>query len=252
MVKEHKRILVIGDIHGCNVALNTMLNEVQPTLDDLIITLGDYIDRGPDSFSVLETIIKLHEQKIIIPLRGNHELFLLNGVCCTPQQNYEMASFAVEWRNNGAMTTINSYCQANSHGLPIIPQHHYHFLKNNCLDYYELDDFICVHGGVLASEPIETTISSQHPKVLYWKRTNSQTEPRHCSGKIVVCGHDVQDNGVPSFGENAICLDTGAGCGGWLSCLDLLSGDCWQTNEQGQVKKLEYGLLPYKIPEIKE
>ncbi|MGB1261098.1 MAG: metallophosphoesterase, partial [Akkermansiaceae bacterium] len=41
--------LAIGDIHGCLTSLETMLELVQPSSDDLIVTLGDYVDRGPDS-----------------------------------------------------------------------------------------------------------------------------------------------------------------------------------------------------------
>jgi serine/threonine protein phosphatase 1 len=46
---EVKRILAIGDIHGCSVALDALLEVVNPGTDDLVIMLGDYIDRGPDS-----------------------------------------------------------------------------------------------------------------------------------------------------------------------------------------------------------
>ena len=42
------RTLVIGDIHGCSTALRTLLAVVAPQPKDLIITLGDYVDRGPD------------------------------------------------------------------------------------------------------------------------------------------------------------------------------------------------------------
>jgi serine/threonine protein phosphatase 1 len=43
------RTIAIGDIHGCSVALNTLLEAVRPRQADIIVTLGDYINRGPDS-----------------------------------------------------------------------------------------------------------------------------------------------------------------------------------------------------------
>lgn len=268
MDKKNSRILVIGDIHGCATALKTLLNEVQPTPDDLVITLGDYVDRGPASYEVLEILIHLYKQGVLVPLRGNHEMLLLLNCrkcgsqawreskqhtdiqrqLCTDAQatnlelrlgKIKMAPLTPLWQNCGSETTIRSYRLANHNGRAIIPNHHFHFFDRDCVDWYELDDFIFVHGGVLSSESIEKTDIQD----LHWKRTDPFTEPRHCSGKIIVCGHSVQGNGVPSLGANALCLDTGACCGGWLSCLDLNSGKCWQANEQGKIRKHNYGPL---------
>jgi len=52
------RHLAIGDIHGCINALTTLLGLVGLRNDDTIITLGDYVDRGPDSRAVLDLIIE--------------------------------------------------------------------------------------------------------------------------------------------------------------------------------------------------
>jgi serine/threonine protein phosphatase 1 len=43
------RVLAIGDIHGCIVSLDALLEAVAPKPDDWIVTLGDYVDRGPRS-----------------------------------------------------------------------------------------------------------------------------------------------------------------------------------------------------------
>ena len=51
------RVLAIGDIHGCSKALDTILAAVQLRPDDQIITLGDCIDRGPDSMGVIERLL---------------------------------------------------------------------------------------------------------------------------------------------------------------------------------------------------
>ena len=53
------RTLVIGDIHGCSQALRTLLNAVQPGPEDVLITLGDYVDRGPDSKGVIDLLLDL-------------------------------------------------------------------------------------------------------------------------------------------------------------------------------------------------
>ena len=71
------RILAIGDIHGCSIAFDTLIASVQPQPNDKIITLGDYVDRGPDSKGVIDRLIALHETGQLTALRGNHELMML-------------------------------------------------------------------------------------------------------------------------------------------------------------------------------
>ena len=55
------RTLAIGDIHGCNAALSALLEQVQPDPADQIIFLGDYIDRGPASRAVIDTLLELRK-----------------------------------------------------------------------------------------------------------------------------------------------------------------------------------------------
>ncbi|NIN36042.1 MAG: hypothetical protein GTO60_13480, partial [Gammaproteobacteria bacterium] len=52
-----ERLLAIGDIHGCLDQLQELLRHVRPTHEDRVIFLGDYVDRGPDSASVIEFLI---------------------------------------------------------------------------------------------------------------------------------------------------------------------------------------------------
>jgi len=72
------RILAIGDIHGCTTAFDTLLAAVNLQPSDRLITLGDYIDRGPDSKVVIERLIALHDTGQLVALRGNHEQMILN------------------------------------------------------------------------------------------------------------------------------------------------------------------------------
>ena len=73
------RILAIGDIHGCAYALDALLRAVNPAPDDLVITLGDYVDRGLDSAGVLNRLIRLAQTHRLVALRGNHEEMMLNA-----------------------------------------------------------------------------------------------------------------------------------------------------------------------------
>ena len=65
------RHLAIGDIHGCIKSLTTLIDFVAPNAEDTIVTLGDYVDRGPDSRAVLDFIIELSQRHHLVALRGN-------------------------------------------------------------------------------------------------------------------------------------------------------------------------------------
>ena len=73
------RTIIIGDIHGCDQKLHALLDKVQPVSEDRLILLGDLFDRGPESWEVYQTIMKLEESygDRFILLRGNHEDYLL-------------------------------------------------------------------------------------------------------------------------------------------------------------------------------
>ena len=66
------RTIAIGDIHGCADELEQLLQLIQPTADDTLVFLGDYIDRGPDSQRVINTVIGLRETCEVVTLVGNH------------------------------------------------------------------------------------------------------------------------------------------------------------------------------------
>src|SRR5262249_47793301 len=75
------RTIAIGDIHGCPDALAALLDAVAPGREDTVVTLGDYIDRGPDSRRVLDRLIALAGRCRLVPLLGNHEEALLSALC---------------------------------------------------------------------------------------------------------------------------------------------------------------------------
>jgi len=65
------RTLAIGDVHGCRAALDRLLAVMQPTGADTVVTLGDYVNRGPDSQGVIERLIGLQRETRLIALLGS-------------------------------------------------------------------------------------------------------------------------------------------------------------------------------------
>lgn len=211
------RTLVIGDIHGCLNALETLINYVDPTPDDTLITLGDYIDRGPDSKGVIDFLTNYSGK--LITLKGNHEQMMEDA-----QHSAQEAYF---WTINGGDATMDSF---NIDSLEEIEPSYWEFIAN-CPLYHETKNHIMVHAGLDPDLPLE----EQPEDPMLWKRI-FDTEP-HISGKTLVCGHTPQRSGKPLVLEHAICIDTYPIDTGWLTCLDIDSGKFWQANQRGETRQ---------------
>jgi len=230
------RYLAIGDIHGCIRAFRELLCYVAPRSDDTVVTLGDYVDRGPDSRAVLEAVIELGASCTHVPLRGNHEIMLLEA--------RQKQSWLRPWLQNGGDATLRSYAPSpgSAGSLDDVPDSHIDFLENKLLPFYECASHFFVHANADAGVPLE----KQSDATLYWRRFGDSA--RHCSGKIMVCGHSAQRSGLPLDYGHSICIDTWAHGGGWLSCLDVDSGVIWQASETGdrrcfnrdQIESIDY------------
>jgi protein phosphatase len=73
------RVVIIGDLHGDVESLEKIINDYPPG-NWLYIGLGDYVDRGEYQVETLEKVLKLFLQGVMIPLRGNHESYVMNEV----------------------------------------------------------------------------------------------------------------------------------------------------------------------------
>ena len=115
--------------------------------------------------------------------------------------------------------------------LTDIPQAHWDFLENHLRDYYETDRHLFVHANLYPDLPLD----EQPEYVLFWEHIDEWTPP-HQSGKTMICGHTSQKTGEVLNLGHAVCIDTSACKGGWLTCLDVETGDYWQANEQGETR----------------
>lgn len=220
------RTLAIGDIHGCFIALTTLEREMTFTDEDLIITLGDYVDRGPDSKSVIDWLIARRRRRAgLVALQGNHELMMLWARLDSVSQKSWMNSFV------GGDATLHSYDTAERDARIVdVPDEHWDFIVNHAMRYHETETHIFVHASVKPELPMD----QQSDETLFWERFAPL--PLHRSGKPVICGHTAQHDGVPAQAPHGVCIDTWAHGGGWLTCLDVMTGEYGQANQRGEFR----------------
>jgi serine/threonine protein phosphatase 1 len=219
------RTLAIGDIHGCAHALDTLLEVVHLRPDDCIITLGDYVDRGPDSYGVLERLLALRQTHEVIALRGNHDQMMLDA--------RDSARIEVLWLQCGGSATRAAYLRRGDPAQPWgVPLPHWEFLETGLVDWYETETHFFVHGNVDPALPL-----AEQPRYqLLWESVDGARP--HASGKVMVCGHTAQRTGLPLHLGHAICLDTWVYGNGWLTCMEVTTGKLWQANQRGETRLL--------------
>lgn len=217
------RILTIGDIHGCSTAFDSLIAAVDLQPEDRLVTLGDYVDRGPDSKGIINRLIALHETGGLVALRGNHELMMLEA--------YKDRKYESYWQRYGGDATLASYSLSGETGkLTDVPDNHWDFLEKVCVNWHETDAHLFVHANAYPDMPL----AEQPEHILFWEPFDCPS--RHFSGKTLVCGHTSQKSGLPLNIGHAICIDTWVYGTGWLTCLDVISGRVWQANQNADVR----------------
>lgn len=216
---DSPRLIAIGDIHGCSAALATLLKLIDPKPSDTIVTLGDYVDRGPDSKGVLDQLIELSSHCNLVPLLGNHEEMMLGARGGRDDLRF--------WLNCGGISTLESY-DGETISLRKIPSSHFRFLET-CRGSFETGSHIFVHANYDPNLAIER----QDSKTRLWLSLDESLPGPHLSGKTAIVGHTPQKNHKILDLGYLKCLDTGCGHDGCLTALDLAGGRLWQVSDGG-------------------
>ena len=216
------RTIAIGDIHGCARALEALLEQIAPTADDLIIPLGDYVDRGPNSKEVIDCLLRLEPTCQLEPIFGNHEEMMM--MVLTGQMGPS------DWLRYGGVATLDSY--GFSGDPSVIPESHRDFLQR-CRNYYETDRHFFLHANYRPDVPL----AELDQETLRWQSLLVSTPGPHQNGKVAVVGHTPDKYGEIMDIGYLKCIDTYCYGGQWLTALDVLSGRVWQTNDRGQVRR---------------
>lgn len=221
------RTIAIGDIHGCRDALAALIDAIEPRADDTLVTLGDYIDRGTDSRGVLDYLIALSGRCRLVPLLGNHEELLLDAL--------RDITTLRRWLLLGGGDTLRSYGWRpgglHSRLADWIPAPHRKFVAD-CRPYYETTTHLFVHAGFIPDMPMDR----QPGEALRWRVTDAQTAKPHQSSKVAVVGHTPQFSGEVLDLGFLVCIDTNCARGGWLTALDINTGQVWQADRTGRLR----------------
>lgn len=225
------RIIAIGDIHGCSDALERLLAEIRPQMDDVVVALGDFVDRGPNSARVIEVLLELVTECHFVPLIGNHELMMFKGL--REQKEFDF------WFQHGGSQTLASY----GGRIQNIPQHHLAFLSH-CLRFFETERHFFVHANYDSHIPL----NQQPDELLFWEHIREIPPPPHVSGKTAIVGHTPQlDGNICNWGHVQI-IDTFCYGDGWLSAVDVTSNKVWQATNFGDFRECE--MPEKKIPDF--
>jgi serine/threonine protein phosphatase 1 len=214
------RTFVFGDIHGCLAAFDCLLNAIEFDATDTIVTVGDYVDRGPNSKGVIDRLMELEQKVNLIPLLGNHEEMLL-AVLENRMEPYG-------WLNHGGVETMDSYGFTGD--LNCVPKEHVDFMRR-MPSHYETENHFVVHANY---DP-DLAFEDQPNELLRWLKLSESLPGPHYSGKRAVVGHTHDRQGEIFQVPHLICIDTYCYGGRWLTALELESGKIWQSTRDGHL-----------------
>jgi serine/threonine protein phosphatase 1 len=227
------RIYAIGDVHGHDGLLKALTSLVEkddasraPANRRVMIFVGDYIDRGPDSRGVVDFLLNgLPKHFEAFFLRGNHEDYLLRYL--------SGPSFDQGWFANGGVETLKSYGvdiagggfdtwfteETRDRFAAVLPESHVRFYRETLISV-RFGDYFFAHAGIRPGVPLEL----QKPQDLLWIR---QEFLRHTGdfGAVIVHGHTPVH--APEDLRNRICIDTYAFQTGHLTAVGLEANRRW-------------------------
>ncbi len=210
-------LCVIGDIHGSLSALERLAGRILDEAPEArIVCVGDYVDRGEDSASVLRVLMDAASRDEVACIAGNHEDMLLMFLD-------EPEAHGPRWLRHGGLQTLASFGLggasegargarlvalrddlAQAMGEPLIA-----WLRGLPLTYCS-GNVAVVHAGAVPSLPI----AAQPRTALLWGDERFPDLPRS-DGLWITHGHTIVR--APLVAQGRICVDTGAYATGMLT-----------------------------------
>lgn len=220
---DRRIFYAIGDVHGeaerlaaLHAAIFAHHAAVFPGRPKMLVHLGDYVDRGPDSCGVVETLMALERRAAaeagldVVCLKGNHEQMMIDGL-------HGSAFDEAFWARNGGREAIESYERA---GRAELMRRHADWLAARPARYWApRAGLVFVHAGLSPNR-----FPHEEETIYLWTRSETFFETAHWSapalaGQRVVHGHTPTEGFTPHITADGrrINVDTGACWGGPLT-----------------------------------
>lgn len=218
---EGVSLVAIGDVHGRLDLLEPLLARLEARAAaeagrrHILVSLGDLVDRGPDSAGVVARLLRGVGGCETVVLRGNHEQAMLDFLAGLPGSE--------QWLVWGGLDTLRSYGVEADLGdigpdtaaflrrrlAQRLPKPHLDFLAGLPLTAV-YSDYLFVHAGIRPG----IALAKQSPRDLVWIRDEFHRSAERFEKKVV---HGHTPVAAPQFLANRINLDTGAFATGILT-----------------------------------
>ena len=217
------RSFVIGDIHGNYKPLKELFSKAGFDYEnDLLISLGDLVDRGPEPVRVVDELMKLRN---FIYILGNHDYWCLD---------YLMSgTISDDWVFQGGHTSVADYEK-----YPEARKPHLDFFASARLYHIDAKNRLFVHAGFDYKRPFAS--QKKDTLTLLWDRTLYKAAAEYQEqGKLfdefreIYIGHSPTQlvrQDLPTQLANLWMMDTGAGHKGLLSLMDIDTKETWQSS----------------------
>jgi serine/threonine protein phosphatase 1 len=215
----NQRVYAVGDVHGCLDRLAALHEQIaedlanRPVKEAVLVHLGDYVDRGPDTAQVIEWLVAGPPvpAKRVVNLMGNHEMMMLTALASPDDTT------AHHWLTNGGADSLMSWGVPRS-AVPAewpghIPLRHLMFLRDLRISH-RIGPYFFVHAGIRPGVALE---QQTRQDMLWIREPFLSSKVDH--GVVVVHGHTPKHE--PTVRPNRIGIDTGAVLGGALTCVVL-------------------------------
>ncbi len=212
------RVWVIGDIHGYVETLKSLIENLNLGSKDIVICLGDMVDRGPESAGVVKLFM---EKENLYSLKGNHEEMLL--------MDWEKTNGLGNYSHDGFWSSLSPLSREEMIEIMTFIR----FLPTEII----LDKFRLVHAGY-CDMPYAESLEQQTDTERLWSRDIFTVNYPFDQERTVIVGHTIiQNYGV--IGDNEVWNSTKLLKDGRASAIGIDTGIYLQKEGNPRITAIE-------------